>query len=155
LMTILRLVRRERVMVVYGRDDAASVAMFDYLRALKLEPQEWGDLVRASESGAPYTGEVLDRALEIAQAVIVLFTPDDEARLKADLIRDDDSPVEGELRGQPRPNVLFEAGLAFGRHPKRTSWSSWVRSAVSVTCLDATRSGSDPQRSRSTTLPVV
>jgi hypothetical protein len=111
--------KARKVMVVYGRDSSASRAMFDFLRALRLEPQEWGQLVNATGSGAPYTGEVLDRALEIVQAVVVLFTPDDEARLRADLAGPADI-AEAELRGQPRPNVLFEAGLAIGRHPTRT-----------------------------------
>src|SRR5438067_23770 len=71
-------------------------------------------------SAAPYVGQVLDEALAIVQAVIVLFTPDDLARLREGLIREDDPPNERELRGQPRPNVLYEAGLAFGRHPDRT-----------------------------------
>jgi hypothetical protein len=112
--------RARKVMVVYGRDSSASSAMFDFLRALKLDPQEWISLVHATENAAPYTGEVLDRALEIAQAVVVLFTPDDDARLRADLLLADDGPEERDLRGQPRPNVLYEAGLAMGRHPTRT-----------------------------------
>jgi hypothetical protein len=112
--------RARKVMVVYGRDRSASSAMFDFLRALKLDPQEWIGLVRATENAAPYTGEVLDHALEIVQAVVVLFTPDDEARLRADLLLADDGPAERDLRGQPRPNVLYEAGLAMGRHPTRT-----------------------------------
>jgi hypothetical protein len=98
---------------------SASGAMFDFLRALRLEPQEWGQLVNATGSGAAYTGEVLDRALEIVQAVVVLFTPDDEARLRADLAGPADV-AEVELQGQPRPNVLYAAGLAIGRHPART-----------------------------------
>ena len=112
--------KARRVMVVYGRDDRRATAMFDFLRAIGLEPQEWGKLVRGTGSGAPYTGEVLDHALEVVQAVVVLFTPDDEARLRANFIRNDDPPAESMLQGQPRPNVLFEAGLALGRHPART-----------------------------------
>ena len=112
--------RVRKVMVVYGRNSAVSTAMFDFLRALKLDPQEWGTLVRETDNAAPYTGEVLDRALEIVQAVVVLFTADDEARLSESLISDGDGPEEREVRGQPRPNVLYEAGLAMGRHPRRT-----------------------------------
>jgi predicted nucleotide-binding protein len=112
--------RARKVMVVYGRDETNTRALFDLLRALGLEPQEWTQLIRATGSGAPYTGQVLDRALEIVQAVVVLFTPDDEARLHYDLMPSDERVAEGALRGQPRPNVLYEAGLAFGRHPDRT-----------------------------------
>lgn len=112
--------RARKVMVVYGRDDEATRALFNLLRAVGLQPQEWTQLVRATGSGTPYTGQVLDRALEIVQAVVVLFSPDDQARLDPALLNPGDTSAEGELRGQPRPNVLYEAGLAFGRHPDRT-----------------------------------
>ncbi len=112
--------RARKVMVVYGRDEAATRALFDLLRAVDLQPQEWTQLIRETGSGAPYTGQVLDRALEIVQAVVVLFTPDDQARLHPAFPGASDTSTESELRGQPRPNVLYEAGLAFGRHPDRT-----------------------------------
>ncbi len=112
--------KARRVMVVYGRDTAMRKAMFDFLRALDLRPLEWEEMVRATGAATPYTGEVLNRALRDAQAVVVLFTPDDVARLRGDLLGGNDGAEEAELRGQPRPNVLFEAGLAFGMHPERT-----------------------------------
>lgn len=55
-----------------------------------------------------------------AQAVVVLFSPDDEAKLKSEFQTKTDSASEKKLTGQPRPNVLFEAGLALGRHPEKT-----------------------------------
>lgn len=64
--------RARKVMVVYGRDDTATRALFDLLRAVGLQPQEWTQLIRETGSGAPYTGQVLDRALEVVQAVVVL-----------------------------------------------------------------------------------
>ncbi len=69
----------KKVMVVHGRDEEARLAMFTFLRALGLEPQEWGALVEATGSAAPYIGEVLDKAFGVARAVVVLFTPDDES----------------------------------------------------------------------------
>jgi predicted nucleotide-binding protein with TIR-like domain len=77
-------------------------------------------LVAETEHATPYIGQVLDRAMEVVQAVVVLFTPDDLVQLRAALLRKSDGEVERRLTGQPRPNVLFEAGLAFGRHPSRT-----------------------------------
>lgn len=109
-----------RVMVVYGRDGEARRALFDYLRALGLEPAEWRKLVAETNKASPYIGEVLDRAFERAAAVVVLFTPDDEARLRDDFVTDKDPDYERELTPQARPNVLFEAGMAFGIHPDRT-----------------------------------
>jgi predicted nucleotide-binding protein len=94
--------------------------MFDFLRALGLQPGEWRRLVAETGKGAPYIGEVLERAFEQAAAVLVLLTPDDEAKLRDDFVRDTDPDYERNPAGQARPNVLFEAGLAFGRHPDRT-----------------------------------
>ncbi len=109
-----------KVMVVYGRDSEARMAMFDFLRALGLQPLEWGKIVEATEKASPYVGEVLDRAFEEASAVVVLFTPDDEAMLREELRSRDEPEYEVELTPQARPNVLFEAGMAFGIHPDRT-----------------------------------
>ena len=115
-----RRVDTKTVMVVYGRDGDARRALFDFLRALRLDPQEWGKLVADTGKAAPYVGEVLEKAFEEAAAVVVLFTPDDEARLREELRGDDESEYEVELTGQARPNVLFEAGMALGLHPDRT-----------------------------------
>ena len=109
-----------KVMVVHGRDEEARRAMFDFLRALGLSPLEWGSLVAGTGKGAPYIGEVLDHAFETAKAVVVLFTPDDEAFLHRDRRGANEPDYETELTPQPRPNVLFEAGMALGVHPDRT-----------------------------------
>jgi predicted nucleotide-binding protein len=81
---------------------------------------EWSAAVKATRKGAPYVGEVLDNAFAKASAVIVLITPDDEAQLKKEFRQSDDEPYEKRLMGQARPNVLFEAGIAFGTHPSQT-----------------------------------
>ncbi len=54
------------------------------------------------------------------QAVLVMLTPDDQAMLDPRLLKRSDGAREKKLSGQPRPNVLFEAGLALGRHPEKT-----------------------------------
>jgi predicted nucleotide-binding protein len=113
-------VDQRTVMVIYGRDDARTDALFQFLRALDLKPLEWGQLVSESGEGSPYIGAVLDRAFSIAQAAVVLFTPDDEARLAERLWTPTTSDGEKELRGQARPNVFFEAGMSFGKFPNRT-----------------------------------
>jgi predicted nucleotide-binding protein len=113
-------VNPKAVLVVYGRDSEARRAMFDFLRALKLDPQEWGKLIEQTGKASPYVGEVLERAFEEAAAVVVLLTPDDEARLRHEFQDDGDPAYELELTPQSRPNVLFEAGMAFGIHPDRT-----------------------------------
>jgi predicted nucleotide-binding protein len=110
----------KKVMVVHGRDRQARLAMFDFLRALDLDPQEWGKLIEQTGKAAPYVGEILEKAFEQAAAVVVLFTPDDEARLREGLHGVNEPEYERELTPQARPNVLFEAGMAFGLHPDRT-----------------------------------
>jgi predicted nucleotide-binding protein len=109
-----------KVMVVHGRDEEARRAMFDFLRALGLSPLEWGTLVAETGTATPYIGEVLSHAFGVAKAVVVLFTPDDEAFLRRDLRGAKEPEYETDLTPQARPNVLFEAGMAFGVHPDRT-----------------------------------
>lgn len=108
------------VFVVHGRDEPLRQAIFEFLRALDLRPLEWDEVIRGTGKGAPYIGEVLDYAFGHAQAVVVLMTPDDEARLRADLQQNGDQGYEKNLTPQARPNVLFEAGMAFARNPDRT-----------------------------------
>ena len=108
------------VFVVHGRNEVARRAMFDFLKALDLHPLEWSEAVGATGEGSPYIGDVLDAAFSRARAIVVLFTPDDEARLKEPFRAESDPLYEVQLTGQARPNVLFEAGMALARNPDRT-----------------------------------
>lgn len=111
---------RQTVFVVHGRDALARQEMFAFLRALGLNPLEWSAAIRMTGKGAPHIGEVLDTAFHRAAAVVVLLTGDDEARLLKKYVTKTDPTLEKVLTSQPRPNVLFEAGLAFGKKPDRT-----------------------------------
>src|SRR5258708_20230867 len=73
-----------------------------------------------AKGGNPWTLDVIDTAMEKVQAVVVLFSPDDEAKLKDEFCDKNERRTEGRLKGQPRPNVIFEAGLALGRHQAKT-----------------------------------
>jgi predicted nucleotide-binding protein len=106
----------QNVVVVHGRDEAVRMSMFQFLRALRLNPIEWSEAVRATGHGAPYVGQVLDSLFDLAQAVIVLFTPDENAQMKDALKNDEDD----ETVPQPRPNVLIECGMALARDEVRT-----------------------------------
>ena len=108
------------VFVVYGRNSAARNAIFGFLRSIGLHPLEWSEATTYTGKPSPYVGEILDAAFSKAHAFVVLFTPDDEARLRQEFRVDGDPPHETELTGQARPNVLFEAGMAMGRYPERT-----------------------------------
>lgn len=108
------------VFVVHGRNLKARDAMFAFLRAIGLDPVEWSEAVHATETATPYIGEILNAAFAKASAVIVLFTPDDEARLRREWHSSREPSHETDLTGQARPNVLFEAGMAMGRDAKST-----------------------------------
>jgi len=116
-----RKTKGKSVFVVHGRDEALRKSMFDFLRALGLNPLEWDHAVRQARSkGAnPYVGDIIDEVMDKAQAVVVMFSPDDLVQLKEQFLHADDR-AEGKPQGQARPNVLFEAGLAMGRHPRKT-----------------------------------
>jgi hypothetical protein len=94
--------------------------MFIFLRSIGLKPIEWSYALDLTGKSAPFVGEILDAAFSHAQAVVVLFTGDDIATLKAEFQTDNDLDYEKEPTPQARPNVLFEAGMAFGSHPDRT-----------------------------------
>ena len=108
------------VFVVHGRNLSARDALFEFLRSLDLYPLEWSESVAATGKPLPYIGEILDAAFSFAHAVVVLFTPDDESRLREQFRIDSDPPHETQLTGQARPNVLFEAGMAMARDQNRT-----------------------------------
>lgn len=94
--------------------------MFDFLRAVGLDPIEWNQAIRLTGKPAPYVGEILDAAFAYAQAVVVLLTPDDEAKLRSHFVGPSDPVYETDATPQPRQNVLFEAGMAMGRSEDRT-----------------------------------
>ncbi|MBN1397196.1 MAG: nucleotide-binding protein [Bacteroidetes bacterium] len=108
------------VFVVHGRNEKLRKSMFDFLRSIGLSPLEWSKLLLITGKASPFIGEILETAFTQAQAVIVILSPDDEAKLKDVFIADSDEPYEKVLTGQARPNVLFEGGMAMGRHPERT-----------------------------------
>ena len=108
------------VFVVHGRNEPAREALFIFLRAIGLNPLEWSEVTKYTRQGSPYIGDILDAAFSHAHAVVVLFTPDDEARLKRSFWGNNEHPYETAITGQARPNVLFEAGMAMGRNQERT-----------------------------------
>jgi predicted nucleotide-binding protein len=106
------------VFVVHGRNSAARLAMFAFLRSIGLAPIEWSQALAATGKASPYIGEAVDAALATAQAVVVLWTPDEIVALRPEYADGEDDP-ETRPALQARPNVIFEAGLAIGRAPDR------------------------------------
>lgn len=111
--------RASNVMVVHGRNRRIRDSMFDFLRALKLNPIEWSEATKATGKGAPYVGEILDAAFNSAQAVVVLFTPDESVELERELCSGE-AEFERERGYQSRPNVFLEGGMALARDERRT-----------------------------------
>lgn len=111
-----------KVFVVHGRDGAVRTAMFDFLRALYLRPQEWEPLVARTGSATPGLSDVVAQGLApgSARAVVVLLTPDDIVTLHPSLHGEDEDDFELSPRMQPRPNVLIELGMALSAYRNRT-----------------------------------
>jgi len=93
--------------------------MFEFLRAIELYPIEWSKARELTGEASPYISKILDAALNAAQAIVVLFTPDEIVRLRPEYA-DGVSDPEVSSGTQARPNVLFEAGMAMGRNAERT-----------------------------------
>lgn len=109
--------RRRTVMVAYGRDEATRLDVFNFLRCIDLQPIEWNDVVLRTGKASPYVGEILNTAFTIAQAFLVLLTPDEEVVLRRELRAD---ARDGQPTMQARPNVILEAGMALATDEGRT-----------------------------------
>jgi predicted nucleotide-binding protein len=108
------------VFVVHGRDEQARAALFGFLGALGLKPLGWETLVSATDSTSPYLRDVIIQGIAMAQAAVVLMTPDDIVRLHPDL-QDPDGDDPGERAAmQARPNVIMELGMALATYADRT-----------------------------------
>lgn len=113
-----RMIDPRNIFVIYGRNLQAKEDLFDLLRAVDLKPFEWSTVVELTGEGCPTNYQSIDKAMDNVQAFIALFTPDDEVKLRDELL--DKGEKEEIDTHQPRPNVLFETGLAFGKDRKKT-----------------------------------
>lgn len=107
------------IFLVSGRDSAASQVFSSMLQEMGLRLLNYEILVNASEGMSPSPISALRRAPEIAQAALVLLTPDDVVQLHPQLKHPDDPDSEGSPACQPRPNVILELGMllmAFAEH---------------------------------------
>jgi len=68
----------------------------------------------------PVISEMLDTAFSKAAAVVVVLSPDDEAKVAPQFVRPHDPPHEKVLNGQPRANVLWEGGMAYAHDASGT-----------------------------------
>jgi predicted nucleotide-binding protein len=110
----------KQVFIVHGRNMRMRHALFTFLRTLGLRPLDWTELVEATGNPAPHINEILKAGFKIAHSAVILLTPDDEARVREEFRQPDDPDYERTLSPQPRPNVLFEAGMAMAHFPEKT-----------------------------------
>lgn len=111
---------QRRIFLVHGRDMRLRKAMVEYLNSLDLRVVSWTEALVSTGLGTPYTGDVVVAGMAMSDAVVVLLTPDDLGMVKPDFLSESDGPGERDLSGQPRMNVIFEAGMAMARDRVRT-----------------------------------
>lgn len=109
---------RKKIFVVHGRDLRPVEILASYLQFLHLEIMPWSAAVDLADGTQPHTYDIVKAGIENAAAVIVIFSPDDLARIKDEFSNDDDP--DRTPTGQVRPNVLLEAGMAFALARERT-----------------------------------
>ncbi|MEV5501852.1 TIR domain-containing protein [Nonomuraea fuscirosea] len=106
---------RRKVFLAHGRWYEAVDAMKVFLGSLDVEVVDWDAArLRARREGQHAT-DILDAGFRMSYATVVFFSPDDVAALHPAL-----AEVPERLSGQPRPNVLFEAGYAWALNRRRT-----------------------------------
>jgi hypothetical protein len=110
--------------------------MFAFLRAIGLNPIEWNKALAAAGSASPYIGEVLDTAFDMAQAIVVLMTPDEMAYLLADHASGLDDP-DTKASPQARPNVLSRRAWRWAAIQSARCLSNSGHCARSATLRDA------------------
>jgi hypothetical protein len=111
--------KNNTLFVVHGRDTKLNEDMFGLLRALGLNPIEWSKAVAKTRGINPDVDEIIGGQMKSVQGIVVMISPDEQAKLKPAFC-DPAVPTERILQDQARPNVLFEAGWAFGAYPGKT-----------------------------------
>lgn len=108
------------VFIVHGRNIALKDELVKFLMHIDVRPISWTEAAQATGKTMPYTLDIVRAGMTAAQAVVVIFSPDDEARLKSEFLKAHDGDQERKLTGQARQNVLLEAGMAMALAPTRT-----------------------------------
>lgn len=109
--------KEKTVFVVHGRNLNIKRNVFAFLRSLDIYPLEWEGAVKMTNKGAPSTLEVIKAGMKNSKGIIVIFTGDDEAKLKEEFWEEGEN---FDYEPQPRQNVLVEAGMAMALYPNST-----------------------------------
>jgi predicted nucleotide-binding protein len=108
------------VFIVHGRNLTAKNELVKFLKHVDAKPISWEQAAAATGKPRPYTLDIIEAGMNMAQAIVVLFSPDDEARLKPHFLKPGDGVQESEVTGQARQNVTLEAGMAMALAPDNT-----------------------------------
>lgn len=109
--------KNDLVFIVQGRDKRPVDVLERFLHFAGLRVLSWTDAVNLTEDPQPHTYDVVKAGMDAAAAIIVIFSPDDQARLNPALTG---GVPQEDPSGQPRQNVLLEAGMAFAFARSRT-----------------------------------
>jgi hypothetical protein len=103
---VIRTTKDNSIFVVHGRDTKLNEDMFGFLRAIGLNPKEWSQAIKDAKGANPNVGKVINNAMKQAQGVLVMFSPDEDAKLKSKFcgVKDRKKGLD-KLDGQARPNV--------------------------------------------------
>jgi predicted nucleotide-binding protein len=104
------------VFVVHGRNRPEVEATKSFLRTVGVDAKDFDAFRFSSTFNGRFVGDVLDHAFEQAQAVVVILTGDDTARVAPGQSLNEDGFLRHAGR-QPRPNVLIETGMALVSQP--------------------------------------
>jgi hypothetical protein len=111
---------KKKVFIIHGRCEPAKHEMGVFLRSLGLEPVWFRD-VRKNMGGTVQIIRVVEQGMKEAHGVLALVTPDEFSVLRPPM-RKPGEGGEAVERWQARPNVLFEAGMAYMRDPDRVAF---------------------------------
>jgi len=110
----------QQVFLVHGRDLHTRDLLRGFLNKLGLRCVEWEEAVNKTGTTMPSVFQAVEAGMTIPVAVVVLLTPDDQGVTKLRYQHEGDAWEDRVLSGQPRLNVVFEAGRATALFPNST-----------------------------------
>ncbi len=106
---------KKQVFIIHGRDMNTVRDLQNFIRSLGFSIMTFQDL--ANRSANNFVANVVIDGIKTASAVIALFTPDELAAYYEGRTL---SREQSGRRWQARPNVIFEAGVAYGVAKRKT-----------------------------------
>ena len=113
------------IFIIHGRNSVLTESLRSFLRAINLKPMEFSTAIEETithenKGGNPNIGSILNHVFGKAEVLIVLLSPDDEVQLTEELWTTREKVSEKKKQFQARPNVIFEAGMAYASRPEKT-----------------------------------